>query len=58
MNTLDKIIQLYPELENVDPLSVGIVLWDNGDGTPIYIKEWNHKTLAQPTQEQLDGISA
>ena len=28
----------------------------DGDGNGDYIKEWNHPTLAKPTQEQLDGV--
>ena len=52
----DKIIKLYPELAAFD-FSKGIItLQNDSDGRGDYIKEWNHPTLAQPTQEQLDGI--
>lgn len=55
MNLIQKILALYPELEAKDFIKK-IVVQDDGNGP--YIKEWNHPTLAQPTQEQLDGISA
>jgi hypothetical protein len=55
MSLYQKIITLYPELENHD-FSRGVILLENsGDGD--YIAKWEHPTLAQPTQEQLDGVT-
>jgi hypothetical protein len=47
----EKIIAIYPELTNFDFAS-GIITLQN-DGKGDYIKEWNHPTLARPTEEQL-----
>jgi hypothetical protein len=51
----EKIIALYPELTNSDfsPFSGTIQLQNDSDGKGDYIKEWNHPTLAKPTDEQL-----
>jgi hypothetical protein len=57
MNLVQKIMTLYPELEARDFIKK-IVLQNDSDGRGDYIKEWNHPTLAQPTQEDLDGISS
>jgi hypothetical protein len=46
----DKIMALYPNLTEQDFLTV-IRLQNDGDGD--YIKEWNHPTLAKPTDEEL-----
>ena len=56
MTLYEKIISLYPELETYDFAFGNIRLENSGNGD--YIKEWNHPTLAQPTQEDLDGIDA
>ena len=58
MNLYEKIISLYPELENYNFASGDITLQNDSDGQGDYIAKWEHPTLAQPTQEQLDGISA
>jgi len=49
----EKIISIYPELTSQDfnPEFGTIHLQDDGQG--VYIKEWNHPTLAKPTDEQL-----
>jgi hypothetical protein len=57
MTLYEKIITLYPTLKDKDFLTV-ITLQNDSDGKGDYIKEWNHPTLAQPTQEDLDGISS
>ena len=57
MNLYEKIIELYPSLTN-DEFFKTIKLQNDSDGRGDYIKEWNHPTLAQPTQEDLDGISS
>ena len=56
MSTLyEKIISIYPELTDADfmPGRGTIVLQNDSDGRGDYIREWNHATLAQPTEEQL-----
>jgi len=57
MTLYEKIMTLYPSLTLKDFLTV-INLQNDSDGKGDYIKEWNHPTLAQPTKEQLDGISS
>jgi hypothetical protein len=49
----EKLIKLYPELEKYDFLNDDIRLQNDSDGRGDYIKEWNHPTLAKPTDEQL-----
>ena len=57
MTLYEKITTLYTELTDADFAPEGtIVLQNDSDGNGDYIKEWNHPTLAKPTQEQLDGI--
>ena len=58
MTLYEKIISLYPELETFNFSSGVITLQNDSDGQGDYIAKWEHPTLAQPTQEQLDGISA
>jgi len=55
MTLYEKIIAIYPELVNYDFATRDIILQNDSDGNGDYIKEWNHPTLAKPTQEQLDG---
>ena len=57
MTLNEKIKILYPELTDIDFIS-SITLQNDSDGQGDYIAKWEHPTLAQPTQEQLDGISA
>ena len=72
MSTLyNKIRTLYPSLTEEDfrprPGGGTIHLFQDGLVTPIpagkgrvgraYIKEWNHPTVAEPTQQQLDAIN-
>ena len=58
MTLYEKITTLYPSLTDADfALDTGtIMLQNDSDGKGDYIKEWNHPTLAKPTQEQLDGV--
>jgi hypothetical protein len=54
MNLYEKITNLYPELTAMDfGISGKIILQNDSDGKGDYIKEWNHPTLARPTDEQL-----
>ena len=52
MTLYEKIKAIYPELTDNDFLTV-ITLQNDSDGKGDYIKEWNHPTLARPTEEQL-----
>lgn len=59
MTLYEKIKTLYTELTDADFMPHGegtIMLQNDSDGKGDYIKEWNHPTLAKPTQEQLDGV--
>jgi len=57
MTLYEKIKTLYPDLTDADFMPEGtIMLQNDSDGRGDYIKEWNHPTLAKPTQEQLDGV--
>jgi hypothetical protein len=57
MTLYEKITTLYPELTDEDFAPEGtIMLQNDSDGRGDYIREWNHPTLAKPTQEQLDGV--
>ena len=55
MTLYDKIKSIYPQLTDNDFLTT-IRLQNDSDGKGDYIKAWNHPTLVQPTQEQLDAI--
>jgi hypothetical protein len=55
MNLYEKIMALYPSLTEQDFLTV-ITLQNDSDNKDDYIKSWNHPSLPQPTQEQLDGV--
>jgi hypothetical protein len=55
MTLYDKIMALYPSLIQQDFLTV-IILQNDSDGKGDYIAKWEHPTLAQPTQQQLDGV--
>lgn len=54
MTLYEKIIAIYPELSDYDWADGDIRLQNDGNGD--YISVWNHPTLAQPTQEQLDAV--
>ena len=67
MTLTEKIMQLYPSLDDMHFLNGDIYLkeiddsWETipSDAVKVgicYIVEWNHPTLAQPTQAQLDAI--
>ena len=59
MTLYEKIKQLKPELTDADfaPTTGTIMLQNDSDGKGDYIKEWNHPTVTQPTQQELDGVS-
>jgi hypothetical protein len=52
MTLYDKIMALYPSLTQQDFLTT-ILLQNDSDNKGDYIKEWNHPTLAKPTDEEL-----
>jgi hypothetical protein len=54
----EKILQLRPNLSenDFDPDIGTIVLQNDLDEKGDYIKEWNHATETQPTQQELDSI--
>jgi len=58
MNLIQKILQIHNTLtaDDFSPIGGTIMLQNDSDGKGDYIKEWNHPTLAKPTQEQLDAI--
>ena len=56
MTLYEKIKSIYPQLTDNDFLTV-IRLQNDSDGKGDYIKSWNHPTLTQPTQSQLDAIT-
>ena len=55
MTLPEKIKAIYPKITNMDFSPAGTILLQNdSDGRGDYIKEWNHPTLAQPTEEELN----
>jgi len=58
MNLYLKIISIYSELSSYDFADGDIELRNDSDGRGDYIAVWNHPTLTQPTQEQLDAVEA
>jgi len=52
MNLYEKIMTIYPELQQQDFMSV-ITLQNNSDGKGDYIYKWEHPTFKKPTAEQL-----
>ena len=58
MTLYEKIISIYPALATYDFARGTIQLQNDSDGKGDYIAKWEHPTLAQPTKEQLDGISS
>ena len=52
MTLYEKIMAIYPQLEQQDFMTT-IRLQNDSDGKGDYIKEWNHPTLAKPTDEEL-----
>ena len=56
MTLYDKINSIYPDLTDRD-FDLYIRLQNDSDGKGDYIAKWEHPTLTQPTQEQLDAGS-
>jgi hypothetical protein len=55
MTLVQKIKSIYPSLTSDDFFET-IIVQNDSDGNGDYIKSWNHPTLTQPTQAQLDAI--
>lgn len=55
MTLYEKITTIYPQL-TLNDFEDSVVLQNDSDGNGDYIAVWNHPTLAQPTQEQLDAV--
>jgi hypothetical protein len=56
MTLVEKIKTIYSSLTDDDFMTT-IHLQNDSDGNGDYIKSWNHPTLTQPTQAQLDAIT-
>ena len=55
MTLVETIQNIYPELTSNDFVDI-VQIVNNSDGNGDYIAKWEHPTLAQPTQEQLDAV--
>lgn len=55
MTLYEKVMVLYPELTQQHFMTV-IRLQNDSDGKGDYIASWEHPSLPQPTQEQLNSI--
>ena len=55
MTLIEKIISVRPKLSISDfsLLEGTIIIQNDSDGKGDYIKEWNHPTETQPTEEEL-----
>lgn len=56
MTLYEKLLSIYSELSDYDFADGTIELRNDSDGNGDYIAKWEHPTLAQPTQEQLDAV--
>ncbi len=58
MTLYDKILAVRPNLtvDDFSPDTGTIMLQNDSDGKGDYIREWNHPTETQPTQQELDGV--
>ena len=54
MTLYDKIIALYPELQDYNFAMGDITLQNDSDGRGDYIAKWEHPSLPKPTEEQLN----
>ena len=52
MTLFDKIMKLYPELTDMDFMTV-ITLQNDSDGKGDYIAKWEHPDFPKPTDEEL-----
>jgi len=56
MSLYEKIVAKHPELkvEDFHPVSGSILLQDDSDGFGPRIERWNHPTIAQPSDEEME----
>jgi hypothetical protein len=57
MSLYEKIIAIYPELQNHNFAFGTILLQNDSDGKGDFIAKWEHTQFQRPTQEQLDAIN-
>jgi len=60
MTLYEKIKSIYPDIEESSFLrdrEDNAVIKLRNDGNGDYIEEWNHPTLTEPTQAELDAIT-
>jgi len=60
MTLYEKIKSIYPDIEEssfIPDVEDNIDIRLQNDGNGDYIKEWNHPTLTQPTQAELDAVT-
>ena len=53
MDLYQAIMAIYPDLKESDFMDDIILLQNDSDGNGDYIREWNHPTHPQPTDEEL-----
>ena len=58
MTLHEKVISIYPELTEAHDVFISKTIEFQDDGYGAYIAVWNHPTLAQPTQEQLEAAGS
>jgi hypothetical protein len=56
MTLHERVIAIYPELTEAHDVFVSKTIEFQDDGDGAYIAKWEHPTLAQPTQAQLDAV--
>ena len=56
MSLYEKIIAIHPELtaDDFHPVTGTILLKDESDGFGPYIEKWNHPTIAQPSDAEME----
>ena len=55
-NLSERIKKIYPEL-TWDDFRMNIIVQNDGNGKSDFIREWNHPTLVQPTNEQIELVN-
>lgn len=55
-NLSERIKKIYPEL-TWDDFRMNIIVQNDGNGKGDFIREWNHPTLVQPTNEQIELVN-
>ena len=53
-NLAERIKTIYPEL-TWDDFRMNIIVQNDGNGQGDFIRAWNHPTLVQPTDAQLEA---